>query len=72
MTPLNDIQPPPMFDLDSTNLWPNYIREVVVWDRFPKGGLFPPVESIRGRGPEILDLEPILYIDVNLEIQIKR
>ena len=71
VTPSDDIRPLPVFDLSSAQLRPNFIREVVVWGRVPKGGLFPPAETVRGRGPEILDLELIVSIDVNLEIQIK-
>ena len=57
-----------MFDLSGAQLRPYYIREVVVWDRVPKGGLFPPAETVRGRGPEILDLELLVDIDVILEV----
>ena len=71
MTPSNDIRPLPMFDLSSTKLRPNFFREVVFWDRVPKGGLFPLAKTVRGRGLEILDLELIVSIDVNLEIWIK-
>ena len=59
-----------MFDLSGAQLRPYYIREVVVWDRVPKGRLFPPTKIVRGRGPEILDLEPVDE-DVILEVRIK-
>ena len=71
MSPSNDIRPFPMFDLSSAQLGPNFVQEVVDWGRVPKGGLFPPVETVRGRGPKILDLELIVDIDVILEIRIK-
>ena len=57
-----------MFDLSGAQLRPYYIREVVFWDRVPKGRLFPPAKIVRGRGPEILDLELLVDIDVILEV----
>ena len=60
-----------MFDLSSSQLRLDYIRKFVVSDRVAKGRLFPPAETVRGRGPKIFDLELLVDVDVNMEVRIK-